>query len=60
MHLLGRAVHKRTKRSTGRARSDLSSTDSSLLTANFLLNGLLEPSLDSASPVLAKVLVRND
>jgi hypothetical protein len=60
INLLGRAADERSQRSRGRARSQLGSLDLSLLTADFLLDGLLEPCLHTVIPVLVKVLVGND
>jgi hypothetical protein len=59
-YLLGGAMHKRSKSTGGGSRSELGSLHLSFLTADLLLDRLLEPSLDSVLPVLVEMLVSDD
>jgi hypothetical protein len=53
-------MDKGSKSTGGGSGGKLGSLDLSFLTADLLLNRLLEPSLDSVLPVLVEVLVGDD
>ena len=59
-YLLGGAVNKRSQRSGRRSRGNGGSLDHALVTANFLLDGLLEPGFHHGGPFLVEMLVGDD
>ena len=59
-YLLGGAVHKRSERTRCRARGNCCCLRVSFVTTNFLLDRLIQPCLNTSSPLLVEVLERNN